>query len=266
MGSTLPVSDGGSETTLDRFLGGRVEALQPRRGFRSANDAVLLAASIPARIGDDVLELGCGSGVGLLCLAARVDGLKLSGVDLNPEYLALASSNAARNGRDVEFHESDVTNLPAALRQRRFAHVFFNPPFFSTGSGTRAADEGRAAARQGRGAEDWLMAGARRLAPGGRLTLIQRIGALTSLLSALESGGLGSAVVLPLAAREGREADRFILQARKGGRASLRLLAPMVLHGGDRHADGPGGHSPEAEAVLRHAAATSLGQAAPLTA
>lgn len=49
--------------TQDAFLNGRVMALQPRDGYRAATDPVFLAASVPARTGQNVLELGCGAGV-----------------------------------------------------------------------------------------------------------------------------------------------------------------------------------------------------------
>ena len=60
--------------TLDGFLGGRLTIAQPKDGFRAGHDAVLLAAAVPARTGETILELGSGSGIASLCLAARVAG------------------------------------------------------------------------------------------------------------------------------------------------------------------------------------------------
>ena len=63
-------SDSDAGLTRDAFLGGRVRIWQPKSGFRSGIDAVLLAAAVPARTGETVLELGCGTGAALACLAA----------------------------------------------------------------------------------------------------------------------------------------------------------------------------------------------------
>ncbi len=65
---------------------------------------------------------------------------------------------------------------------------------------------------------------------------------------------LGSAAVLPLAAREGRPALRVIVQARKGGRAPFRLLAPLVIHQGLAHDGDRESYTPAANAVLRDGA------------
>lgn len=86
----MRMTSGSTDTTDNGFLGGRLQLLQPRRGYRAGLDPVLLAASVAARPGQAVLELGCGVGTALLCLGARVPGLSLTGVELQPDYAALA--------------------------------------------------------------------------------------------------------------------------------------------------------------------------------
>jgi tRNA1Val (adenine37-N6)-methyltransferase len=97
---------------------------------------------------------------------------------------------------------------------------------------------------------DWVAAATRRLRPGGWLTLVCGADGLPEVLGAL-SPKLGSAAVLPLAAREGRAALRVLVQARKGGRAPFRLLAPFVIHEGPAHDGDRESYTPEANAVLR---------------
>ncbi|MDT8344261.1 MAG: methyltransferase, partial [Thermohalobaculum sp.] len=100
--------------TEDRLLGGRVRLLQPGAGYRAATDPVLLAAAVPARPGERVLELGIGAGAATLCLAARVAGLVHAGLEIQPDYLALAARNAALNGVALVLFEGDVAAPPAA--------------------------------------------------------------------------------------------------------------------------------------------------------
>jgi tRNA1Val (adenine37-N6)-methyltransferase len=237
----------------DAFLCGRLRLWQPVSGYRAATDPVLLAAACPARAGQSVLDLGCGAGAAALCLGARVAGLALAGLEVQAGYAVLARANAARNGVAFEVHEGDVADEPPALR-RGFEHVIANPPYYAAG-GTPSADGGRdTALRAQQPLRLWTESARRRLHPGGWLTLILGADRLGEALAALE-GRMGSVAILPLMAREGREAVRVLIRARKGGRARLRLLSPMVLHEGPAHAGNREDYTPEARAVLREIAA-----------
>lgn len=242
-----------TETRIDGFLGGRLRIEQPARGYRSGMDAVMLAAACPAKSGQSVLELGCGAGVASLCLGWRVRGAALTGLERQPDYAALAHANATLNGIALEVLTGDLSRPPTALRARGFDHVMMNPPYFL--SGTAAPDPGRALARQEvTPLALWIEAGLKRLHPGGWLTLIQRADRLDGVIAAL-AGRAGGLIVLPVAPRAGREAGRVIVRARKGSRAPLRLLAPLILHAAPAHAADGEDLTPEAGAILRDGAA-----------
>jgi tRNA1Val (adenine37-N6)-methyltransferase len=236
----------------DKFLCGRLRLLQPLKGYRAATDPVLLAAACPAKPDDSVLDLGCGAGAAMLCLGLRVPGLALAGLELQPAYADLARKNAERNRMVVEVHEGDLARIPKPLR-RDFDHVIANPPYYSAG-GSPSPVAARAKAMQVETPlADWVEAATRRLRPQGWLTLICGADGLPEVLSAL-SPKMGSGAVLPLAGREGRAALRVIVQARKGGRAPFRLLAPFVIHEGPAHDGDRESYTPAANAVLRDGA------------
>lgn len=249
------IGNGGSDVTEDGFLGGRVRLRQPRAGFRSGIDAVLLAAAVPARPGQAVLELGCGAGAASLCLGARVPGLALTGLELVEPYAALAAENAAANRIALEVLTGTVAAPPAGLKRRRFDHVLANPPYFRADAHALAADPGRAGARaEAVPLACWVDAGIRRLAPGGTLTLIQRAERLPELLAAL-GPRMGATEVLPLQPRAGRSARLVLLRSRKGRRSPFRLLPPLVLHAGAAHDGDRDSYAPAVAAVLRAGAA-----------
>jgi tRNA1Val (adenine37-N6)-methyltransferase len=243
-----------AELTRDAFLDGRLRLWQPRRGYRAATDPVLLAAFVPARSGDRVLELGCGAGAAALCLAVRVPGLELHGLELHPGYAELARRNAAENGLAPHVHEGDLRHPPAALR-RGFDHVLANPPFHPA-EGGGSPDPGRDRAhREGEaGLADWIDAGLRRLVPGGRLVLVHRTGRLGAILAALE-GRAGAVEILPIEARARRPAARVLVRARKGRAAPLTLWPPLTFHEGDAHTGDAESYTVVAQRVLRGAAA-----------
>ncbi|WP_291730081.1 methyltransferase [Leisingera sp. F5] len=237
------------------FLGGRVQLWQPAKGYRAGVDPVLLAAAVPARAGEAVLELGCGAGQALLCLAARVPDLHLAGIELQRPYAELARRNAAENGQAVEVFEADLSALPQVLKQRQFQHVIANPPYYKPGAHSSARDAGRQVALgEGTPLADWITTAARRLAPKGYLHMIQRADRLPDMLAAC-SGCLGSIEVLPLVPRADRAAELVILRARKGGRADFRLFAPLILHEGAKHERDGDSYRRQIQAVLRDGAA-----------
>ena len=246
------------ELTEDGFLNGRLKFLQPRDGYRASMDPVLLAAAVDARPGENVLALGCGAGVASLCLASRVLGVRVSGVELQPGYAALARQNAARNGLAFDVHTGDVSLPPAGVRAMQFDHVIANPPYLAGGTGTAAGDAGREfSQREGTPLADWIATGLRRLRPGGWLTMIQAADRLPELLKGLAQG-VGNICILPISPRLGRPAGRVIVRARKDGKAPFALAAPLVLHDGPRHIHDGDDLSVLARAILRDGAAITF--------
>lgn len=240
--------------THDDFLGGRIRIWQPRKGYRAGVDPVLLAAAVPAKSGQTVLELGCGVGVASLCLAARVPDLNIAAVEVQAAYAALAQRNATEVDLPLEVFTADLRSLPSELRQRRFDHVFMNPPYFDRAAGTASEDLGKDIAFGGETPlSDWLDVGIRRIGPRGYLTLIQRIERLPEVLMHL-SGRLGAIIVRPISGRASKAPGLFLLQARQEGKTPFRMAPTLVMHDGESHENDRDSYKPEMNAVLRNGA------------
>ncbi len=224
--------------TDDGFLDGRLQVLQPRKGFRAGVDSVFLAASIPARPGDAVFEAGTGPGVAALCLAARVPDLQITGVEENATYAMLAEKNAARNelGGALRVIRGDVRNvlkpgMAGLPEQNAFQHAFANPPYFEEGTVLEPRSALRSKAHVF-GPEDldiWVKAMTAMVVHRGTVTVIYPARFLDRLLAAF-STRLGGIRIAPLYPKAGAPASRAIVQGVKGSRKPVQLLPGMILH------------------------------------
>ncbi len=238
----------------DRLLGGRIRLSQPVKGYRVAIDPVLLAAAVPSRGIDLVLDAGAGTGAASLCLAARLADCRIVALERDPEMLALLERNVRDNGFSdrIRVLGGDLADPPAELRRLTFDLVMTNPPYGAAGRGTPAAPERRSATVESLPLATWIAACLRRLAPRGHLLVIHRGDRLAELVRAV-AAGCGDLRLFPLWPRgDAGAANRLLLLARKGVRSPSRLLRGLVLHRPD------GGFTPEAAAVLREAAALEL--------
>lgn len=243
-----------ADVTEDAIYGGRVRIRQPARGYRVNVDTILLAASVGLKQeggGGRFIELGCGVGAALLCVAQRFSGFRpfaeFVGIERDEAMAALARENAQLNNlaSHVRILTGDALSPPDDIGV--FDNVFFNPPYDPPGVGRAPAPERQDALIADAPTSDWIKVWSNRMSSGARMTIIQRAQYLKDILDALD-GRLGAAYVLPIRLNPGREASRIIVTATKGSRGPLRLLSGLDLHPSDK---AEGKYTPQVEAILR---------------
>ncbi len=234
--------------TDDTFLGGRVVVRQPTTGYRAAIDPVLLAAGVQAKAGQRVLDAGCGSGAAMFCLAARISGLKLTGLELQPELAAFAREGVALNSlsqENVRIVEGDISAVPEDFKNV-FDVVVTNPPFGEIGNAPPNESLCVAHMEGEVDLQSWISACLACLKQKGRFIVIHRGDRLTDVIRALY-GRAGDVHIYPIFSKAGAPARRVIVNAGKGRRSPDTVLPGMVVH---RH---DGRFTEEAERVLRDA-------------
>ncbi|MGE5537297.1 MAG: tRNA1(Val) (adenine(37)-N6)-methyltransferase [Gemmatimonas sp.] len=240
--------------TDDALLGGRIHLLQPENGYRAAIDPVFLAAAVPVRAGERVLDVGAGTGAASLCLAAREPECRISGLDVDPAMVRVANENVRRNGvaNRVSVMIGDVVRPPVRLAPGTFDHAMANPPYLESGKATPPADPGRAGAHVEAHASTadlgtWIRFALSMVRTKGTFTLIHRADRLDHVLSELH-GRAGGIVVFPLwPDASAKPAKRVLVHAVKGSAQPMRLAAGLILH------EVGGRYTAAAEAILRHA-------------
>jgi tRNA1(Val) A37 N6-methylase TrmN6 len=219
--------------TEDRLLGGRVRLRQPAVGYRVAIDPVFLAASVPAEPHQLVLDVGCGSGAAMLCLAARVPHSRVVGLEMQRELVRRAGDTVILNGLEarVSVMIGDLLHAPPRLSPGAFDHVMANPPYNERRHAAPAATAGKSEATIEGDADlaAWVGFSLAMVRAKGSVTFIHRADRIDALLGHI-AGRAGEVVVFPLWPGEGRPASRILVRARKQVAAPARLAAGLVLH------------------------------------
>jgi tRNA1(Val) A37 N6-methylase TrmN6 len=240
------------ETTLteDALLGGKVRLLQPRRGYRVAVDAVLLAAAVDAKPGHRVLDLGAGVGAVGLCIAARIPRCEIVGIELQPSLQAIAARNALLNGIEARMStiQHDIAApLPADIGL--FDQVATNPPYLAAAVADPSPDRSKALAtvESSAGLARWLAMATAAVQSAGTLTIIHRSDRLEEIVLHLASLGFGD-----IATRLLPPAARVLVRARRSAVPTRRAAPPLLLHRPE------GGYTDDVEAILRHGASLAI--------
>ena len=222
------------EVTVDGFLAGQLLLRQPKSGHRAGHDAVLLAASTPARPGDRVVDFGAGGGAAGLAVAKRVAGIDLVLVEVDAGLASLARGNAAGNSVPAEVIVLDITSgadafAAAGLSPDSVDVVMMNPPFNDPLRHRASPNKDRETAHVAvvGTLESWIHAARRILKSGGDLALIWRADGLAEVLAALR--GFGSLAILPVHGAPAAPAIRVLVSAIKGGKAPTRIHASLML-------------------------------------
>ncbi len=233
-----PADEGETDTTVDTLLGGRVTLVQPRRGFRSSLDPVLLARFLSPPLGR-FLDIGCGTGAlsfSLLVGDAKATGV---GVELQPRLARLAEQGRERNGVVDRFDllEGDVrvAATVASLAAESFDLVATNPPFRQVERGQSSPDGERALANHEvtLALAEWLDIARRLVKPNGRVGVVYAAERLPELLAGLSARDLTPVRLRVVHPFVDRAAVRVLVEAQRGSRRSLAIEAPLVLHEGD---------------------------------
>ena len=201
--------------------------------FPPGTDTFALSSLPKLRPGLRTVDLGCGTGLLGLLLMQRQPGLRVTGVDIQPQAIRLAERAAEENGLggQMTFYAADLREVKTLFPTGSFDLAVCNPPYYPPRSGALAPSDTRRTARAEVACtlEDVCHAAAYLLRWGGRLCLVHKPERLTDLLEAMRSGAMEPKRLRFVQVRADRAPSLVLAEGCRGGKPGLTVEAPLIL-------------------------------------
>lgn len=191
-------------------------------------DALLLTGFLRLTPKDEVVELGSGTGV-VCVLGADNTGARFTGVERQARLVELSQKSAARNGQEIRFVCADVQTAPELFGRGAFTAAVTNPPYFC--GGDRSGNNSRSASRhdEGNTLNVFCKSAFALLKNGGKLFLVYPADALSTLFAALKAERLEPKRMRFVYTKDGENAFRVLVEAKKHGRPGLVVEPPAYM-------------------------------------
>lgn len=208
--------------------------IQNKNGFCFGMDAVLLSGFARVKPGEQVLDLGTGTGIIPILLEAKYEGKHYTGLEIQTEMAEMAARSVALNKLEekISIVEGDIKKAGDIFGLSVFDVVTSNPPYMNHAHGLKNPDIPKAIARHEVMCtlEDVAREAARLLRPGGRFYLVHRPHRLIEIITALTSHRLEPKRMKMVHPYAEKEANMVLIEAVRGGKSMIKVEAPVVVY------------------------------------
>lgn len=203
--------------------------IQSGSAFRFGTDSVLLAGFARPKRTDSCIDLGAGSGVLTLLLAART-GCRMTAVERDAAQCSRLARSVRLNGLD----SIDVINADYIVDTRRlglgaYDSAVCNPPYFSRECGC-VPENGEATHELTADIVRIAAAASLLLKFGGKLFLCFPCSRLSEAFAALNSAGLEPKRLRLVSSKAEKPPYLALIEAKKGAGHGLNIECPLIIH------------------------------------
>ena len=225
MDACIPLHPG---ERIDDLQRGGLRIIQREAGFRFGTDAVLLADFAMAKRGERVCDMGTGTGVLPLLIAARAEDTQFDTFEVQADVADMAARSVRLNGLEsrIRVHHADCREAARVIGHEVCSLVVTNPPYTRQGAGLVSPERSRALSRSDSDCPigEWMAACARVLQNGGRLCCVFPAPRFLQLCDAMRASRVEPKRVRFVAARAYAAPKLVLVEGLKGGRPGLHVL------------------------------------------
>lgn len=211
--------------------------IQNKKRFCFGMDAVLLSGFARVKEGEQVLDLGTGTGIIPILLEAKTEGKHFTGLEIQEEVADMAGRSVKLNGLEekVDIVVGDIKEASRIFGKSVFDVVTSNPPYMIHQHGLQNPDQSKAISRHEVlcTLEDVIREAALVLKPGGRFYLVHRPFRLTDIMELLRAYKLEPKRLKMVHPYVDKEANMVLIEAIRGSKARITVEAPIIVFNED---------------------------------
>ncbi len=208
--------------------------IQNKDMFCFGMDAVLLANFTRVREGQTHIDLGTGTGVIPILLAAKTRGSHFTGLEIQEDCAGMAARSVELNhlGDRVSIVCGDMKEVSCNYRKASFDVVTSNPPYISGGHGLVNPNAAVTIARHEIlvNLKEVVEAAAYLLKPGGSFFMVHKPFRLAEIFHILQENKLEPKRMQLVHPYIDKEPNMVLIEAVKGGGSMLRIEPPMIVY------------------------------------
>ena len=211
-----------------------LKIIQNPEKFCFGMDAVLLSGFASAPDGGRVLDLGTGTGIIPILMAAKTRAKELVGLEIQPESAEMANRSVILNDLEekVKIINGDIKEAGDLFEAASFDVVTSNPPYMIGGHGLQNPDGPKAIARHEVlcDLEDVIKAAARCLKPGGKFYMVHRPFRLTEIMVVMNRYKLEPKRMRLVYPFIDKEPSMVLIEGARGGKSRITVEAPLIIY------------------------------------
>lgn len=211
-----------------------LKLIQKRKGFCFGVDAVLLANFADIRKKDRVLDIGTGTGIIAVLIAAKTAALKVVGLEIQEQMSEMAQRSVKLNHLEnkLEIVCGDVKNAISLFGPSSFNAIVTNPPYMNKGGGLLNPSDTMAVSRHEIlcTLEDVISTAGRLLVPGGRFAMVHRPDRLADIIYLMRSYGVEPKFLRFVHPSPYKKPNMVLVQGMRGGKPQLKVMDPLYVY------------------------------------
>lgn len=219
---------------IDNLQRNGYQIIQNPEKFCFGMDAVLLSGFAKAKKGDNVLDMGTGTGIIPILLEAKTEAAHLTGLEIQEESADMARRSVELNKLEnkIDIVTGDIKEAGNIFKAASFDVITCNPPYMIGEHGIKNPDAPKAIARHEIYCtlDDVVRNAAILLKSGGHFYMVHRPFRLAEIITTMTKYKLEPKRMQLVYPFIDREPNMVLIEGCRGGKSRMTVEKPLIVY------------------------------------